>query len=101
VIRGILRLLGIGGAATVAAVPMQQKPVQGLDRFSKVEAPKATQSDVGRFFDSGRAPAGLETKMMPNTAMREAWERAEKPGVNKREKRRHHKQRVAQRQRHR
>lgn len=90
-IRGILRMLGIGGAATVAAVPMQQAPVQA--------PPKTTQSDVGRFFDSGKAPAGLETKMMPNTAMREAWERAEKPGVDKREKRRHHKQRVAQRQR--
>lgn len=84
-IRGILRLLGIGGAATVAAVPMQQAPV---------EAPKTTQSDVGRFFDGGKMPAGLETKMMPTTAMLDAYERANKPGAEKRKARRHHKQRV-------
>jgi hypothetical protein len=84
-IRGILKWLGIGGAATVAAVPMQNAPV---------EAPKTTQSDVARFFDDGKVPPRLETKMMPTTAMLEAYERANKPGAEKRRARRHHKQRV-------
>jgi hypothetical protein len=80
-LRGILRAFGIGKATTVATVP------------AKVEASAAPPAPTGmnQFFDPGHEPK-LETKMMPTTAMLEAYKRAGKPGAEKREKRRHHKQ---------
>lgn len=75
-------MLGIGTAATVATMP------------GKVEAPRVpTPTDVSQFFEAGHGPK-LETKMMPTNAMQDAWNRANKPGAEKRKARRHHKQRV-------